>query len=224
MLEMDASIPGLGAVLSLKQEDSKLHPIAYASRALNQAEKNYGITELETLAVVWGITHFHSYLYGNRVRVLTDHSAVKAVLETSNPTGKHAHWWTRVYGSGVRAVIIVYHASRENASADALLRSPEVHTVASRKVYNTLMRHWWWQGMFADVLALCKRCPDCAIVTGGGCRYTPTLRVQRPFQKIGDDVMDLPCTERGNRHVVVFQDMLTKWPMVLPVADQKADG
>ena len=34
--------------------------------------------------------------------------------------------------------------------------------------------------------------------------------------------MDLPVTELGNRHVVVFQDFLTKWPMVFPVPDQKA--
>jgi hypothetical protein len=36
------------------------------------------------------------------------------------------------------------------------------------------------------------------------------------------DVMDLPVTEKGNRHVVVFQDLFTKWPMVFPVPDQKA--
>ena len=71
------------------------------------------------------------------------------------------------------------------------------------------------------------RCPfilqDCAVVTGGGYQHKPALRpipVERPFQKIGVDIMDLPCTERGNKHVV-FQDMLTKWPMVFPVPDQK---
>ena len=123
-LETDASIMGLGAVLSQKQDDGKQHPIAYASRALNQSEKNYSVTELETLAVVWGITHFHSYLYGGDVTVLTDHSAVKSILETPNPTGKHAWWWTRVFGRGVKSVTIVYRAGRENLSADALSRSP----------------------------------------------------------------------------------------------------
>ena len=34
------------------------------------------------------------------------------------------------------------------------------------------------------------------------------------FQKIG---VDVPCTERGNKYVVVFQEMLTKWPMVYAV-------
>ena len=33
--------------------------------------------------------------------------------------------------------------------------------------------------------------------------------------------MDLPKTERGNKHVLVFQDFLTKWPMVHPVPGQK---
>ena len=35
--------------------------------------------------------------------------------------------------------------------------------------------------------------------------------------------MDLPCTERGNKHVVVFQDMFTKWPLVFAVPDQRAE-
>lgn len=35
-------------------------------------------------------------------------------------------------------------------------------------------------------------------------------------------VMDLPKTECGNEHVVVFPDILTKWPLVFPVPDQKA--
>ena len=47
------------------------------------------------------------------------------------------------------------------------------------------------------------------------------IPVQRPFQIIGVDIMDLPKTERGNKHVLVFQDFLTKWPMVYPVPDQK---
>lgn len=34
--------------------------------------------------------------------------------------------------------------------------------------------------------------------------------------------MDLPRTEAGNKHVFVFQDFLSKWPMVFPVPDQKA--
>jgi len=79
VLETDASGLGLGAALSQRQTAGKMHPVAYASRALSPCEKNCRITELETLAVVWAVSHFHSYLYGQEVVVFTDHSAVCAI-------------------------------------------------------------------------------------------------------------------------------------------------
>ena len=81
--------------------------VAYTSHALSPQEKRHVITELESLTVVWAVNHFHAYLYGHDV-VFTDHSAVKAVLETPNPSGKHARWWSKVFGSGVRNINIVY--------------------------------------------------------------------------------------------------------------------
>ena len=81
---------GVGAVLSQPQEDALLHPVAYASRSLTSVERNYSMTVLETLAVVWAIVHFISYHYGHDITVLTDHSAVKAILQAPNPLGKHA--------------------------------------------------------------------------------------------------------------------------------------
>ena len=124
LLETDASQQGLGAVLSQVQSDNRSHPIAYASRGLTPAEKNYGITDLETLAVVWSISHFHYYLYGHKVTVYTDHSAVKSVLEMSSSSGRHAPWWTRVYGRGIKEVNVVFRAGKENVAADALSRNP----------------------------------------------------------------------------------------------------
>ena len=106
-LETDASIDGIGAVLSQSQEDGCIHPVAFASRSLSPSERNYGITDLETQAVVWAVTHFRCYLYGHAVTIYTDHSAVRSVLETSTPSGRHARWWTRVYGSGIRSIRIV---------------------------------------------------------------------------------------------------------------------
>ena len=41
LLEKDASNEGLGAVLSQKQDDSKIHSMAYASRGLEGGERNY---------------------------------------------------------------------------------------------------------------------------------------------------------------------------------------
>ena len=97
---------------------------------------------------------------------------------------------------------------------------------AGAKLYNMLSWRWWWAGMYSDVLSYCKGCPECATVSGACRQHRSPLRpipILRPFQKIGMDVMDLPCTERGNKHVVVFQDMFTKWPLVFPVPDQRTE-
>ena len=83
------------------------------------------MTELEILAVVWACNHFHAYLYGHNVTVYTDHSAVKAILETSSPSGKHTRW-SKVYGSGVKSVHIFYRAGRDNVNAAALSRNPQL--------------------------------------------------------------------------------------------------
>ena len=58
LLETDASGLRLGAVLSQKQEDGTIRPLAFASRTLQTHEQNYGVTELEALAVVWAVKYF----------------------------------------------------------------------------------------------------------------------------------------------------------------------
>ena len=40
-----------------------VRPIAHASWSLQKHEQNYGITELESLGVVWAVKHFRPYLY-----------------------------------------------------------------------------------------------------------------------------------------------------------------
>ena len=95
---------------------------------------------------------------------------------------------------------------------------------SGQRLYNSLMLHWWWGGMFSDAVRFAKACPECAVVTGTGRKIKPPLHpipVSRPFQILGIDVMDLPLTEKGNKHIIVIQDLLTKWPFVFAVPDQK---
>ena len=57
---------------------------------MSASEVNYSITDLETLDVVWAVTHFRYYLYGHNVNIFTDHAAVKVILGAPNLTAKHA--------------------------------------------------------------------------------------------------------------------------------------
>ena len=130
-METDASGKGLGAILSQYQEDNRLHPVAYASRSVTKTEANYAITDLETLVVVWVVTHFHYYLYGHKVTIIIDHAAVRAI-EAPNLSGKHARWWSKVYGSGIKEVEIVHHPGKKNAPADCLSRQPVLSAPADK--------------------------------------------------------------------------------------------
>jgi hypothetical protein len=62
IVDTDASI-GIGGVLS-KIQNGHEHVIAYYSKTLNKAERNYCVTRRELLAMVRTLEHFHKYLYG----------------------------------------------------------------------------------------------------------------------------------------------------------------
>ena len=121
MLHTDASIQGLGAVLEQEQEDGKLHPIAYASRTLNKCEQKYGITEMETLGVVWAARHFRAYLHGHKCTLFTDQTPVRSLLKSRQPSGKLAHW---AESMAELDHDIRYCPGPQKKNADALSRSP----------------------------------------------------------------------------------------------------
>ena len=54
-------------------------PIAYASRSLTTAEKNYAQIEKEQLGVVFACERFHIYVYGRQIVIETDHKPLIAI-------------------------------------------------------------------------------------------------------------------------------------------------
>ena len=75
----DASDFAIGVVLG-QRDDGKPHVIYYASKTLNEEQRNYTTTEKELLAVVFALDKFRAYLVGSFIVVFTDHSALKYLL------------------------------------------------------------------------------------------------------------------------------------------------
>ena len=68
------------------------HPIAYASRKLSFAERNYTTTEREGLAMVHVLQKFRHYLLGGHFRMFTDHSSLQYLVNKPVLGGRICRW------------------------------------------------------------------------------------------------------------------------------------
>lgn len=114
-LHTDASGYGIGAVLSNKNDK----PIAYASKGLNSAEKNYSTIEKELLAIVWAIQHFRVYLYGRKFELYTDHRPLVYLFTLTDPSSRLTKFRLALEEFNFD---VFYKKGCENAVADALSR------------------------------------------------------------------------------------------------------
>ena len=74
-LSVDASKSGLGAACL---QDG--YPVAYASRALTEAETRYAQIEKELLAASFACRKFHDFIYGREAIIETDHKPITAIV------------------------------------------------------------------------------------------------------------------------------------------------
>ena len=123
ILYTDACVTGLGAVLSQNDDAGQEHPIVFLSRSLTDAEKNYTITELECLAIVWSVKKLHVYLDGSQFTLITDHSALQWLFSFSGPNKRLIRWSMELQPYREN-MTIKYRAGRVHTNADPLSRAP----------------------------------------------------------------------------------------------------
>ena len=120
ILQTDASIKGLGAVLAQRDENDKEYVIGYASRTLSADEKIWGSHEWEALALIWGAEYFRPYLYGQRFTVESDNLDLTWLRDTKK-SGRLLRWGLRLSEFDFR---IIHKKGTLNGNADALSRHP----------------------------------------------------------------------------------------------------
>ena len=123
MLRTDASNIGIGATLLQRKGDvtSELFPVAYASRKLNAAERNYSTIERECLALVWSVQKFQAYLYGKHFTVQCDHQPLMFLAASKTLNARLMRWSLLLQPYSFQ---VEYVPGKMNVGADFLSRHP----------------------------------------------------------------------------------------------------
>ena len=119
VLQTAASEIGIGAVLSQVDEHEQDRPVAYYSRKLKKAEKNYATVERECLAIVDSIKHFRVYLTGVPFTVVTDHGSLKYLHSMKDSGWRLMRWALRLQPYDYK---VIHRPGKDNGNADGLSR------------------------------------------------------------------------------------------------------
>ncbi|KAG1177351.1 hypothetical protein G6F36_010832 [Rhizopus arrhizus] len=137
-IECDASDFAIGAVL-LQEENGIWKPLAFESKKLSQAERNYPAQERELLSILHALRTWRCFVEGNEYQVFTDHLPLKYLRSQNKPTPRLVRWLSEVE---LYDPEILYKPGADNHVPDLLSRrdgvesKPEEQSMQPRYLYH----------------------------------------------------------------------------------------
>ncbi|GKD74531.1 putative nucleotidyltransferase, ribonuclease H [Tanacetum coccineum] len=213
-LECDASIVGIGAVLS---QDGK--PIAFFSEKLSEARQKWSTYELEFYAIYRSVHHWEQYLFHREFVLYTDHEALKYFNSQQKMNRMHGRWIAYLQ----RFTFVLKHkAGEQNKVADALSRRAEFlgGHFSRDKTLAIVEECYYWPQLRRDIGKFVAKCLICQTVKGhlqNTGLYTALPIPKRPWEDIlMDFVLGLPRTSRGCDSMFVVVDCYSKMVHFIP--------
>lgn len=112
-----------------RQDDGKLHPAFYYSRATTGDESRRHSFVLETLAIVYALERLRTYLHGITFTIVTDCNALALTFDKKNMSSKIARWALSLqhfdYKIQHRSGVLMGHADALSRSYDTDETEPE---------------------------------------------------------------------------------------------------
>lgn len=130
VVSTDASGYAIGATLS-QDQGKGLQPVAFMSKKMLPAERNYPVHEQELLAVICALKEWRHYLHGNKFKVITDHKSLRYLQTQPCLSSRQVRWSEFLQQFDVE---IEYQQGKSNVVADALSRRTDHaqdHTLAN---------------------------------------------------------------------------------------------